>query len=158
MRTLVYTTNDGVEIYVEPGDKSEYDFIVRYKEPGKRMRQPKHIHMVIDLYLKKENNRELALELVSEFLKVLTELKPSMEFPPKFQTFSKERFEKFKELNGYGEYTVEFLAAIFDLIMIQEKTNYPEGTINKKVFEAFLDEKDIFSIVSAATFTERRRA
>ena len=41
---------------------------------------------------------------------------------------------------------MEFLAAIFDLIMIQEKTNYPNGVINRKLFEAFVNEKDIFSV------------
>lgn len=152
MRTMVYKTADGVEIYVEPGKKSKNDFRVRYKEPNKALRTPKHIHLVIDLYLKKVGNRKLTLVLVGEFLKMLSELIPSREFPPKFQSFNKKRFEKFRELNKYGEYSVEFLAAIFDLIMIQEKTNYPEGIINRKLFEAFLAEKDIFSVVSAATF------
>lgn len=152
MRTLVYTTDNNVEIYVETGKKSEYDFRVRYKEPNKHLRTPKHIHLIIDLYLKKVGNRELTLTLAREFLKMLGDLIPSTIFPPEFQEFDKERFEKFRELNKYGEYSVEFLAAIFDLIMIQEKTNYPQGTINKKLFEAFLAEKDIFSVVSAATF------
>jgi len=152
MRTLVYTTTDGTQIYVETGEKSKYDFRVRYKEPNKALRTPKHIHSVIDLYLKKAGNRDLTLGLVCEFLEMSSELEPSTEFPPKFQAFSKERFERFRELDSYGEYSVEFLAAIFDLIMIQEKTNYPEGTINRKLFEAFLAEKDIFSVVSAATF------
>ena len=152
MRTLVYKAANGVEIFAEPGRKSENDFRVRYKETNKALRTPKHIHLVIDLYLKKAGNRDLTLELVSEFLDMLGELRPSTEFPPKFQAFNKERFERFRKLNGYGEYSVEFLAAIFDLIMIQEKTNYPNGTINRKLFETFLAEKDIFSVVSAATF------
>lgn len=152
MRTLVYKTGNGVEVYVETGKKSKYDFRVRYKGPKKALRTPKHIHLVIDLYLKKTGNRNLTLGLVSEFIEMLSELKPSTEFPPKFQEFNKERFERFKELDSYGEYSVEFLAAIFDLIMIQEKTNYPNGIINRKLFEAFLAEKDIFSVVSAATF------
>lgn len=151
-RKLVYTTSDGVEIYVEPGKKSQYDFRVRYREPGKAIRTPKHIHLIIDLYMKKVCNKELTLRLVEEFLKMLPELQPATEFPPNFQEFSKDRFSKFEKLNGCGEYSVEFLAAIFDLIMIQEKTNYPNGTINRKLFEAFLNEKDIFAVVSAATF------
>jgi len=40
--------------------------------------------------------------------------------------------------------------------MIQEKTNYPSGTMNIKVFEAFKNNyNDIFSVVSAATFGGR---
>lgn len=102
--------------------------------------------------MKKVSEKELTLDLVREFLKMLSDLKQAEDFPPKFQEFSKERFSRFEKLDNYGEYTVEFLAAIFDLIMIQEKTNYPNGTINRKLFEAFLEEKDIFSVVSAATF------
>jgi hypothetical protein len=152
MRVLVYTTKNGTEIYVETGIKSKNDFKVRYKEPGKFIRTPKHIHLIIDLYLKKVGNRELTLKLVSRFLEMLGKHKPSESFPPKFQSFDKNNIKEFEELNKYGEYSVEFLTAIFDLIMIQEKTNYPNGIINKKLFEAFLAEKDIFSVVSAATF------
>jgi hypothetical protein len=37
--------------------------------------------------------------------------------------------------------------------MIQEKTNYPKGTLNIEVFERFKNHyDDIFSVVSAATF------
>lgn len=152
---LVYTTRDGVEIYVEPGNKSKNDFKVTYREPGKRIRTPKHIHLIIDLYMKKVCNKELTLELVRDFLVMLAKLKPATQFPPTFQEFSRERFLEFKRLNGCGEYSIEFLAAIFDLIMIQEKTNYPNGTINKKLFEAFLNERDIFAVVSVATFRGR---
>lgn len=102
--------------------------------------------------MKKVSEKKLTLDLAREFLKMLPNLKQAEDFPPKFQEFSKERFFRFKKLDDYGEYSVEFLAATFDLIMIQEKTNYPDGTINRKLFEAFLEEKDIFSVVSAATF------
>jgi len=152
MRILAYTTKEDVEIYVEPGNKSINDFRVRYKEPERKLRTPKHIHLIVDLYLKRAGNRELTLKLINLFLKMLAQLQPSQEFPPKFQTFRKEFLEEFNELDKYGEYSVEFLTAVFDLIMIQEKTNYPNGTINRKLFETFLAEKDIFSVVSAATF------
>lgn len=149
---LVHKTQEGVEIFVKPGIKSKYDFRVCYKEPGKHVRTPKHIHLIIDLYLKKAFDKKLTLELVQEFLKTLSELKVSNKYPPTFQKFSSQKLSPFNKLNKAGEYSVEFLAAIFDLIMIQEKTNYPNGTINRKLFEAFLSEKDIFSVVSAATF------
>jgi len=148
----IWTTKEGVEIIVEPGSKSKYDFKVRYRELGKHVRTPKHIHLIIDLYIKKAGDKQMTLRLVKEFLGTLSKLRVSDKFPPDFQEFSRERFRAFDRLNKFGEYRVEFLAAIFDLIMIQEKTNYPNGTINRKLFEAFLNEKDIFSVVSAATF------
>jgi hypothetical protein len=41
---------------------------------------------------------------------------------------------------------------IAELIMIQEKTNYPRGVLNLNLFKNLRAEKDIFSVVSAATF------
>ena len=149
---LIHTTEDGVQIYVEPGSKSPHDFKVRYREPNKRLRTPKHIHLITDLYIKKAFERNSTLKLIKEFLEILSKLEPTERFPPRFQQFMKKNYLDFKKLDNYGEYSVEFLVAIFDLIMIQEKTNYPNGTINKKLFEAFLQEKDIFSVIGAATF------
>ncbi len=83
---IIYTISNQIEIHVEHGNKSPYDFIVKYQEPGKRLRTPKHIHLITEL------------------------------------------------------------------IMIQEKTNYPNGTINLNLFKKFRNGADIFSIVSAATF------
>lgn len=44
---------------------------------------------------------------------------------------------------------------ITELIMIQEKTNYPQGVMNLNLFRLFRNEADIFSVVSAATFRGR---
>jgi len=65
---VIYKTSNDVEILVEPGDKSKNDFRVRYQEPGKRKRTPKHIHLIIDLYMKKENNKRKTMELVDQLL------------------------------------------------------------------------------------------
>ena len=60
----------------------------------------------------------------------------------------------FQELNDYGQYSIEFILVVTELIMIQEKTNCPNGTMNVKIFEKFRNKhNDIFSVVSAATFT-----
>ncbi|PSO60839.1 MAG: hypothetical protein BRC35_00915, partial [Cyanobacteria bacterium QH_10_48_56] len=64
----IYRTNTGVIIYVSQGSKSPHDFVVRYREPGKRQRTPKHIHFIIDLYLKRKGNRELTQRLVEHFV------------------------------------------------------------------------------------------
>lgn len=58
-------------------------------------------------------------------------------------------------MDTYGEYTVEFLLVVTELIMIQEKTNYPDGVMNLNLFQRFRDGADIFSVVSAATFRGR---
>lgn len=143
---------DGIEVGVEKGSKSANDFKVKYRLPGGRERTPKHIHLIIDILLKRQGNRDLTNKLVKHLLDILSHLRPISSYPPKFQYFKLEEAKKFDELNRFGEYKVEFLLAIFELIMIQEVTNYPTGKMNRRLFERILEGADIFSLVSAATF------
>jgi len=71
------------------------------------------------------------------------------------QIFRPEQVGQFKELDQYGEYSVEFILVVTELIMIQEKTNYPNGTMNLTLFKKFRNREDIFSVVSAATFRNK---
>ena len=104
--------------------------------------------------MKLSRNKELTLKLVDYLIDMMKKLSPVTKYPPSLQVYNKEYIAQFKELNNYGEYSVEFILVVTELIMIQEKTNYPKGTMNVKVFEKFRDKHDdIFSVVSAATFT-----
>ncbi len=155
---MIHTTKKGVEVLVSKGSKKEspYDFMVHYKEPNKRRRTPRHIHIVIDLYMKLRENEELTLTLIDHIIDIIKKVKPITEYPPKLQLFKTEDVKKFEGLNGYGEYTLDFILPVVELIMIQEKTNYPTGTMNLKVFEKFgHTHSDIFSVVSAATFRNK---
>jgi len=106
--------------------------------------------------MKKTGNKELTMKLVDHIINnIILKVKPAESFPPKLQIFSPEHVSKFEELDKYGEYPVEFLLVITELIMIQEKTNYPGGVMNLKLFRSFRKEDDIFSVVSAATFRGR---
>ena len=104
--------------------------------------------------MKLSKNKELTLKLVDYLINMMKKLNPVTKYPPSLQVYNKEDITQFEELNSYGEYSVEFILVVTELIMIQEKTNYPKGTMNVKVFERFRDKHDdIFSVVSAATFT-----
>lgn len=155
---LVHKTKRGVEILVSKGKKpqSPYDFRVHYREPGKRVRTPKHIHLIIDLYMKLSKNEALTMKLVDHIIhNIILKVKPATTFPPQLQIFKQEHVEEFKELDNYGEYSVEFILVVVELIMIQEKTNYPTGTMNLNLFRKFRNKESIFSVVSAATFRGR---
>ncbi len=155
-RHAVYTTAEGVKVYVCKGGKSEYNFKVQYEEPGKRVRTPKHIHLIIDLYMKLTGNRSLTMQFVDHIIdQIILKVVPSTLNPPMLQVFSPQHVAQFQQLDRYGEYTVEFLLVVSELIMIQEKTNYPDGVINLNLFRLFRDEGDIFSVVSTATFRGR---
>ena len=49
-------------------------------------------------------------------------------------------------LDKVGEFTVEFLLVAIELVAIQEKTNYPTGTLTKSLYEGF-GVKDRFQII-----------
>ncbi len=153
----VYTTSQNIVIYVCKGGKSQFNFKVQYREPGKRVRTPKHIHLIIDLYMKKVGNRELTFQLVDHLLdNIIRKVRPSSSNPPSLQIFQPNHVVQFQALDRYGEYSVEFLLILAELIIIQEKTNYPQGTMTETLFRLFREEADIFSVVSAATFRGRR--
>lgn len=153
---LIHTTKKGVKILVSKGSKKEspYDFRVHYQEPNKRVRTPKHIHIIIDLYMKLSRNENLTLALIDHIINVIKRVQPVAAYPPALQLFNPQDTNPFEELDSYGEYTLDFILPVVELIMIQEKTNYPTGTMNLALFEKFRNShKDIFSVVSAATFS-----
>jgi hypothetical protein len=118
----IYTTQKGVIIYVSKGRKSKYNFKVRYREPGKNIRTPKHIHLIIDLYMKLTGHKQLTMSLVNHIINnIILKVGPSNSFPPNLQIFSPQHVSQFQQLDNYGEYPVEFLLVITELIMIQEK-------------------------------------
>lgn len=155
----IYRTGKGVKISVYEGqkkDRSAYDFIVRYTEPSKRERTPKHIHLIVDLYLKWAGNKDLTLKLRDHMLSVFQRIRPITSFPPQFQVFTPADVDQFKRLNGFGEYDVEFVLTVSELLMIQERTNYPLGSMTQAMYSAF-GREDIFGVISAASFRGQPR-
>lgn len=152
MTETIYTTQQGVHILVSQGIKSLFDFKVQYQEPGRRVRTPKHIHIIIDLYMKRSGDEALTMLIADRIISITKNVRALESYPPKLQLFKPSHVAEFAGLNCYGEYTVDFLLVVVELIMIQEKTNYPTGTMNLRLFEKFRQGGDIFSVVSAATF------
>jgi hypothetical protein len=150
---LIYKTKEGVEIFVEKGKKqqSPYDFKVRFREPGKRARTPTHVHLIVEMYVKHAFNPKLTLELKNHLLKVFNKIQPIDYYPPKLQIFKPEDVKPFIELDKVGEFSTEFLLVATELIMIQETTNYPQGSLTHKLYADF-GVKDRFSVIQSAVF------
>jgi hypothetical protein len=150
---LVYTTNANVRFEVYPGSKqqSPYDFIVKFREPNKRERTPAHVHLIVEMYVKHAYNPSLTLKLRDHILTMLSQIKPVTTFPPALQFFRPEHIEPFKELDKVGEFTVEFLLVAIELVAIQEKTNYPTGTLTENLYKN-LGVKDRFSVIQRAVW------
>lgn len=148
---LVYTTKSQVQISVYPGKKLEspYDFIVKFRELGKRERTPAHVHLIVEMYVKYAYNPSLTLKLRDHILKMLSQIKPINFFPPSLQFFKPEHVKQFRELDKVGEFPVEFILVVSELLAIQEKTNYPKGSLTESLYQAF-GVKDRFSVIQKA--------
>jgi len=154
---LVYMTKTNVQIGVYPGRKPEspYDFIVKFREPNKRERTPSHVHLIVEMYVKYAHNPPLTLKLKDHILTMLSQVKPINSFPPSLQFFKLVHIEPFKDLDKVGEFTVEFLLVVTELMAIQEKTNYPAGSLTESLYKAF-GVKDRFSVIQKAVLKRLR--
>ena len=152
--------NDGTIIGVFEGSRGhnpDHDILIKYQEQGKRLRTPKHIHWVIDLLIKKEHNKKLTLD----FMKYLREMYDRVEgfrsaeerSSFEFKETTTAKLKPFEELNKYGEYKVEFIGHLIELMIKMEKNQPPEkpARVFKELIDALIQEKEIFVILSKAT-------
>lgn len=149
-------------IYVFQGSISENDIIVKYSEEGKKMRTPKHIHWAVDLLLKLQVEKELTRSLIKEIKNEWKECKPLESNDEKTLISLIDNYieitdvSKYKELDNYGEYDVEFLIVLMTLLITQEKTNREDAYMFGKVLDSLMEEElDIFAIMSASGFGGR---
>lgn len=150
-------------IYVFRGNLSQLYIVIKYKKDGKRIRTPKHIHWVVDILMKMQGNEGLTKKYLLaiqncwntcvplsnndfETLKVLSE------------NGEKDiEINKYFDLNPFGEYDVEFLYVLMDLLAVQEKTNRADAYMFGKIIKELLKpDRDIFKIISTAGFVGRR--
>ena len=152
--------NDDTVIGVFEGSRGanpDHDILIKYQENGKRLRTPKHIHWVIDLLIKKEHNRGLTLEFMKYLRSMYNKVEPfNSKEDRKKCTLSQTTHEKlkpFQELNKFGEYKVDFIGNLIELMIKMEKNTPPEkpARVFKELMDAMIAEKDIFVIVSKAT-------
>jgi len=148
---VIHTTKAGIEIVVERGKKGPRDFRVRFRPPGGRLRTPSHIHLIVEMYVKHAFDPGLTLRLRDRILEVFNAIQPIDHFPPRLQLFKPLDAEPFTKLDQVGEFTAEFILAATELIMIQEKTNYPAGSLTQRLYEDF-GVKDRFSVIQGAVF------
>ena len=154
-----FVMKDGVKVGVFQGARGQnpdLDIIVKYQQPGKAVRTPQHLHWSIDLIIKKEHNKELTKKFIEYLLNMWYKVQPfkTKEEQQKCELrySSRDKLKEFEPLDKYGEYTVEFIACILELIMIQEKTGLATAFMFKGVLEAIYKDKDIFSIVAQARY------
>src|SRR3989344_6813007 len=154
--TLDYGTKIGV-FEGSRGYNPDHDILIKYQEQGKRLRTPKHIHWVIDLLIKKEHNRKLTLEFMKYLRNTYDRVDAfcSKEDRAKcdLKETTDEKLKPFEELNNYGEYKVDFIGHLIELMIKMEKNTPPEkpARVFRELMDSVIEEKEIFVIVSKAT-------
>ncbi|MBY0243946.1 MAG: hypothetical protein K2Q03_00670 [Sphingobacteriaceae bacterium] len=161
------SVNGKYKLFIYQGNKSEYDIIIKYKElingSYTRERTPKHIHMAVDLLIKLHDDELLTNELLDFLIQQYQLLQPISSNTNIETDLSLEHLladndniiERTQLLNVKGEYSVKFLILVIKLLMIQEKTNYPDGVLFQELLNKFKSNPTIWDIVSKASFNRR---
>jgi hypothetical protein len=122
-----YTMNDDTLIAIYQGfrgENPELDFILKYKEPGKRLRTPSHTHWIVDLLVKSEQNKNKVGRFIDLMLDRYNQLEPFSTVEERNQYELEEPFRldvEFDDLNGYGYYKMDTLTSFIELFSINEK-------------------------------------
>jgi hypothetical protein len=153
---------NGLVIYAFPGSLSPNDLLIRFKDaniPKTQIRQPKHIHWAVDMLIKKENNEQLSNAFLKDMLNRWENIPPLQN--REFQTIidhlelsqNHDFINKYSALNEHGFFSMVFLITLMEILMLQEKTNYPDAYMFKDVVKKIMDSKDLYAIISKATHT-----
>lgn len=154
---------DNYILYVFQGDISPFDILIKYKKDETRIRTPKHIHWAVDMLMKMQCEKQLSKKFLNEVKKIWNNCTPLKNND--FDTLknlvesgnNEIEIDKYKKLNSYGEYPVDFLFVLMLLLSTQEKTNRPDAYMFGNIIDELLEsDYDIFRIVSTAGFTGRR--
>ena len=137
-RELIHTTAANVWVYVQPGGigKSQWDFKVSYLTENEGFYTPRHADLVRDTYEKLQILPGPTSALLDHYLHIIQNVERSTGFPPELTLFLRQDLER---LAGLGlkdapGLDLELLLVVFELVQIQEKTNYPSGKVPERLF------------------------
>ena len=146
------------------GTLSAFDILLRYRqkegERWSRIRTPKNIHWAVDMLIKHYSEPHETDLLLDSLLNQWEQTVPLESKEAQEYLLSSERLlddvndeaMKYDNLAGKGEYSVKFLILIAKLLMVQEKTNRHDAYMFKNLLEKLKEHRNIFEIVSTATF------
>ena len=141
MTTLVHTTAARTQVLVEPGNKKRWDFIVSYSLPDGYSYRVLHSDLIVDVYRKRTANPGAARVLVEHLVATINRTSGVEAFPPRLIQFDPEHVQRFAGMGlaDAGGYDLELFLVLFELVQIQEETNYREGWLPRAVFEHIRD-------------------
>ena len=126
----VHTTKAGVQVYVEPGNigKNKWDFKVSHETDGDPY-PVTHGDLVCETYRKGLAAGDDGFKVLVNHLLSVIEKTQGIDHPPPpaLVQFSHEDVGRLQQagLDKAGEYDLELFLVLFELVEIQEFTNYP---------------------------------
>jgi len=160
--SVIKVNNDFI-LAIYKGRKGPADILIRYRQKLKNgkwssIRTPKHIHWTVDILIKMFQVEGLTKQFIEKLMMIWEkELRPITKEErnhlelKELLDYDKETLQQFKELSEYGEYNIKFLLLLAKLLMLQERTNYPEGQLFQKLLKKLKEGEDLFSILQTAT-------
>lgn len=110
------------------GQSPELDFIVKYREEGKRLRTPSHTHWIVDLLVKGSHSTLFKVNYLNNFVDDLIKIYDesnkfvSSDERKNYNLIHPQRMAvKYPQLQGHGYYSVETLTAFVELFSKCEK-------------------------------------
>ena len=142
--TLVHTTALGQNVYVQPGNigQQEWDFRVSHDAYNPEPVAARHADLVCDIYEKLMAHPQATAQLIDHCLGIIDGATGVTGFPPALVQFEQGHVQRFHRLgleNAPG-FDIELFLVMFELIQIQEETNYPGGFAPVQLFRAIRDD------------------
>ena len=150
---LVHATAAGTKVVVEPGIKSRRDFIVSYSIPNGSSHRVLHSELIVDLYRKRAANPGSAEVFVAHLVEMIARTSGAKAFPPELVQFDIENVDRLAQMGLPSEtgYDLELFLVLFELVQIQEETNYPAGWLPRTLYEHIRDAGDDLERVAYLT-------
>ena len=136
------------------GARPDLDFIVKYKEEGKRLRTPSHTHWIVDLIIKSGHAPDLVSQYISEWLDLYDRIEPfkSQDERKNYEIIYSEYFvDEYLSLDNLGHFSIEFLSSMIELFIKCEKQTpgaYMFKNLLTLVKQFSKGEKDFYQVVS----------
>lgn len=156
---ITYWEVDGYFIGMYQGNRGgnpELDFVVKYVTENKRLRQPSHIHWVVDLLLKANNNKFRILELVNDFLFVYDDVKIFENVNERDNhelTYYKKFKDKYSDIIVNEDYSVSFIFSLIELFSHCEKQTkgaFMFKTLLNNIKDYCENKKDFYTVINMA--------
>ncbi len=152
-RNLMLTTANGAKVYVEPGTKSRWDFRVSHSRTEDTPYTVFHRDFVREVYQRRAVQPLITDQLIDHFICIIKNARGVTSFPPSLVQFRQEQVEHFRNmgLKDISKYDIELLLVLFELVQIQEETNYPNGWVPTKLWTTIKNEGDNLEEVAYLT-------